>query len=270
MRQIAIYGKGGIGKSLTCANISAALALKGRRVMQVGCDPKHDSTRLLLGHTCRQTVLELMRKVGAAGIRREDVVHEGFGGVLCVEAGGPEPGVGCAGRGIIATFQVLERLGMYDEGLDYCLYDVLGDVVCGGFAMPIREGYAQEIYIITSGEPMAIYAANNICKGIKRFEKTSSARLAGIILNLRGVEHERELVGTFASAIGTRVVGTIPRDTIVQRAERVKKTVVEFAPESPLAQQYVQLAETMEKNTHRVCPEPLEFEALEELLESQL
>ncbi|MHC1592635.1 MAG: nucleotide-binding protein [Methermicoccaceae archaeon] len=270
MRQIAIYGKGGIGKSLTCSNISAALASKGRRVMQVGCDPKHDSTRLLLGRTCRRTVLELMRKAGAEAIQREDVVHEGFGGVLCVEAGGPEPGVGCAGRGIIATFQVLERLGMYERGLDYCFYDVLGDVVCGGFAMPIREGYAREIYIITSGEPMSIYAANNICKGIKRFEKTSSARLAGIIANLRGMEGESTLVSTFASAINTKVVGTIPRDATVQRAERAKKTVVEFAPECALAQRYVQLAETIENNTLKVSPEPLDFDALEELLEAQL
>jgi len=269
MRQIAIYGKGGIGKSLTCANISAALALMGRRVMQVGCDPKHDSTRLLLGHTCRHTVLDLMREHGPSGIRREDVVHEGFGGVLCVEAGGPEPGVGCAGRGIIATFEVLERLGVYEEGLDYCLYDVLGDVVCGGFAMPIREGYAQEIYIVTSGEPMALYAANNICKGIRRFERTSSARLAGIIANLRGIEHELDIVERFASTMGSRVVGVVPRDAIVQRAERARKTVVEFAPHSQLARTYMALAQRIEHNTHRVSPTPLELDALEQLLEER-
>ena len=154
--------------------------------MIVGCDPKADSTRLLLGGLHQKSVLDTLREEGE-DIELEDIRKEGYGSTLCVESGGPEPGVGCAGRGIITSISMLEQLGAYEEkeGLDYAFYDVLGDVVCGGFAMPIREGKAQEIYIVTSGEMMAMYAANNICRGIKKYAKSGGVRLGGLICNSR-------------------------------------------------------------------------------------
>ena len=163
MRKIAIYGKGGIGKSTTTQNTVAGLAEMGKKVMVVGCDPKADSTRLLLHGLAQKTVLDTLRDEGE-DIDLDDVMKPGFKDTSCVESGGPEPGVGCAGRGIITSINLLEQLGAYDEdkALDYVFYDVLGDVVCGGFAMPIRDGKAQEVYIVVSGEMMAMYAANNI------------------------------------------------------------------------------------------------------------
>ena len=163
MRQVAIYGKGGIGKSTTTQNLTSALAEMGKHIMIVGCDPKADSTRLVLGGLAQKTVLDTLREEGE-DIDLDDIMKTGYGNIRCVESGGPEPGVGCAGRGIITSIGMLERLGAYTEDLDYVFYDVLGDVVCGGFAMPIREGKAQEIYIVASGEMMALYAANNISK----------------------------------------------------------------------------------------------------------
>ncbi len=176
MRQIAIYGKGGIGKSTTTQNLTAALASMGKSVMQIGCDPKADSTRMLLGGKAQATVLDTMRDNGTGGVKLDTVRHTGYGGIKCVEAGGPEPGVGCAGRGVITAIKLLEELGAYNEDFDFVFYDVLGDVVCGGFAMPIREGYAKEIYIVASGELMALYAANNICKGIVKFPNSQHFR----------------------------------------------------------------------------------------------
>ncbi|MDI9632925.1 MAG: Ni-sirohydrochlorin a,c-diamide reductive cyclase ATP-dependent reductase subunit [Methanolinea sp.] len=265
MKQIALYGKGGIGKSTTAANISAALALRGLDVLQIGCDPKRDSTRMLVQGRLIPTVMDLVRERGDAGISREDVVYTGFAGVKCVEAGGPEPGVGCAGRGIIATFQVLERLGALCA--DVVVYDVLGDVVCGGFAMPMREGYAQEVYLVTSGELMSLYAANNICKAIARLSSRTrgTCRLAGVICNARDVRGEEELVGEFARRIGSTLVGFIPRDPVVQQAELNRKTVVEFAPESRQAAIYRDLAARILENRRMDIPVPLGMEELETL-----
>ncbi|MEM2124109.1 MAG: Ni-sirohydrochlorin a,c-diamide reductive cyclase ATP-dependent reductase subunit [Methanolinea sp.] len=265
MKQIALYGKGGIGKSTTAANISAALALRGLDVLQIGCDPKRDSTRMLVQGRLIPTVMDLVRERGDAGISREDVVYTGFAGVKCVEAGGPEPGVGCAGRGIIATFQVLERLGALCA--DVVVYDVLGDVVCGGFAMPMREGYAQEVYLVTSGELMSLYAANNICKAIARLSSRTrgTCRLAGVICNARDVREEEELVGEFARRIGSTLVGFIPRDPVVQQAELNRKTVVEFAPESRQAAIYRELAARILENRRMDIPVPLGMEELETL-----
>ncbi len=264
MRKIAIYGKGGIGKSTTTSNISAAMADSGATVCQIGCDPKNDSTRLLTGHICNRTVLDaVMEKDEDCTI--DDVLEKGYKGISCIEAGGPEPGVGCAGRGIIVALEKLRELEAIGEE-DALIYDVLGDVVCGGFAVPIREGYANEIYIVTSGETMALYAANNICKGIARFAKRGSVRLGGLILNERLVENEREIVEAFAKKINTKVVAMIPRDTIVQQAEIHRQTVIEFAPEHKQAQVYRDLAEYMLHNDAVSIPEPMTFEELEELV----
>jgi len=199
IRQIAFYGKGGIGKSTTSQNTIAALAEMGKKIMIVGCDPKADSTRLILHSKAQATIMELASKRGSVeDLELDDVLKCGYLGIKCVESGGPEPGVGCAGRGIITAIGMLENLGAYTDDLDYVFYDVLGDVVCGGFAMPIREGKAQEIYIVASGEMMALYAANNICKGIQKFAETGRTRLGGIICNSRNVDREKELVSAFA------------------------------------------------------------------------
>ena len=267
MRQIAIYGKGGIGKSTVVQNLAAALsAQRGADVFVVGCDPKSDSTRLLLGRMARATVLDVLREVDEDETDASMFVERGFSGIRCVESGGPEPGVGCAGRGIIAAIDQLEHVGAYTPEPDYVFYDVLGDVVCGGFAMPIREGKAQEIYIVVSGELMALYAANNICKGIARYAGSGGARLAGIICNSRNVEREQELVAQFAREVGSQLVAFIPRDPIVQKAEVRRKTVVEYASDSMQTACYLELADAIASNDSRVTPAPLSQERLEELV----
>lgn len=265
LRQIAIYGKGGIGKSTTTQNLTAGLVESGKKVMVVGCDPKADSTRLLLGGLAQRTVLDTLREEGE-DIDLDDILKEGYKGTRCVESGGPEPGVGCAGRGIITSIGLLERLGAYTEDLDYVFYDVLGDVVCGGFAMPIREGKAKEIYIVASGEMMALYAANNISKGIARYAKQGGVRLGGIICNSRKVDREFELVEAFAKELGTQLIHFVPRDNEVQRAEIRKKTVIEYKPECHQADEYRELARKIEENTQFVIPKPLTQERLEEIL----
>lgn len=240
MRRIAIYGKGGIGKSTTSSNISAALSASGYKVMQIGCDPKADSTKLLAGGRI-PTVLEVMRDNPDPEL--EDMVHIGERGVLCVECGGPRPGVGCAGRGIIAAFEKLEELdavGTYKP--DVIIYDVLGDVVCGGFAMPIRNGYARDVFIVTSGEMMALYAASNIAYAVNDFTHDGYARLGGIIQNSRGVEGEDALVSKAADEMGTTVLYRVPRDPVVQKCESMGTTVVSGAPESDMAASYRDLA----------------------------
>jgi nitrogenase iron protein NifH len=265
MRQIAIYGKGGIGKSTTTQNLTAGLVEAGNKVMVVGCDPKADSTRLLMGGLSQQTVLDTVRLQGS-NFELDDIRKTGFGGVKCVESGGPEPGVGCAGRGIITSINCLENMGAYDEDLDYVFYDVLGDVVCGGFAMPIREGKAQEIYIVASGEMMALYAANNIAKGIQRYAKSGGVRLGGIICNSRNVDRELDLMRAFTAELGTQLLYFVPRNNIVQQAEIKKKTVIEYAPDSNQAQEYRNLAQAVMNNTNFVIPTPMTSERLEEIL----
>ncbi|MBR6155576.1 MAG: nitrogenase iron protein [Lachnospiraceae bacterium] len=265
MRQVAIYGKGGIGKSTTTQNLTAGLTELGKKVMVVGCDPKADSTRFLLNGLAQKTVLDTLREEGEID-DLSYIVKEGFGGTRCVESGGPEPGVGCAGRGIITSIGMLEDLGAYTDELDYVFYDVLGDVVCGGFAMPIREGKAQEIYIVASGEMMALYAANNICKGIQKYAVKGGVRLGGIICNSRKVDRERDLLEAFAKELGSQLIYFVPRDNEVQRAEIQKKTVIDHNPEHPQAQEYRNLAQAIEDNQMFVIPKPMTQERLEEIL----
>lgn len=263
MKEIAIYGKGGIGKSTTTANISAAMSEAGLKVCQIGCDPKNDSTRLLLGHICKHTVLDTVRdneEVTAA-----DIVHTGYNGIKCVEAGGPEPGVGCAGRGIIVALEKLRSLDVLDE--DVILYDVLGDVVCGGFAVPIREGYASDIYIVSSGELMSLYAANNIAKGVKRFAMRGGVRLGGIIGNGRNTPNEEALLLEFAKRLNTQLITFIPRDVIVNKAENNRQTVLQYAPDSKQAAIYRDLSQKMLNNEQLSVPTPMSFDELEALVE---
>jgi nitrogenase iron protein NifH len=267
MRKIAIYGKGGIGKSTTTQNTVAGLAEMGRKVMVVGCDPKADSTRLLLGGLAQKSVLDTLREEGE-DVELEDIRKVGFGETYCVESGGPEPGVGCAGRGIITSINMLESLGAYEDsvGLDYAFYDVLGDVVCGGFAMPIRDGKAQEIYIVCSGEMMAMYAANNICKGIQKYAKSGGVRLGGLICNSRKVDGEAELIQALAEKLGTQMIYFVPRDNMVQKAEINRKTVIEYDPTHSQADEYRNLAKAIDGNEMFVIPNPLQIEDLEQLL----
>ena len=265
MRQIAFYGKGGIGKSTTSQNTIAGLA-DTQRIMIVGCDPKADSTRLMLHSKAQTTILHLAAERGAVeDLELDEVLLTGYKNVKCVESGGPEPGVGCAGRGIITAINFLEEEGAYED-LDFVSYDVLGDVVCGGFAMPIREGKAQEIYIVVSGEMMAMYAANNIARGILKYAHSGGVRLGGLICNSRNVDREVELIEALAEKLGTQMIHFVPRDNIVQHAELRRMTVIEYAPDSKQAEEYRTLARKIESNKNLVIPTPISMDELEELL----
>jgi len=267
LRQCAIYGKGGIGKSTTTQNLVAALAEMGKRVMIVGCDPKADSTRLILHSKAQNTIMHLAAEAGSVeDLELEDVLKVGYGDVKCVESGGPEPGVGCAGRGVITAINFLEEEGAYDDDLDFVFYDVLGDVVCGGFAMPIRENKAQEIYIVCSGEMMAMYAANNIAKGIVKYANSGGVRLAGLICNSRNTDREDELIMALAERMGTFMIHFVPRDNVVQRAEIRRMTCIEYDPSHKQSDEYRQLATKIVDNKRLVIPTPISMDELEDLL----
>ncbi len=278
MKEIAIYGKGGIGKSTLASNISAALSVSGSRVLQIGCDPKHDSTRLLMRGKRIETVLDYIRDTGTLDQKREDILFSGFHGVGCIEAGGPRPGVGCAGRGIITAFELLDRFHIKDD-YDTVVYDVLGDVVCGGFAVPIRREYANEIFVVTSGEYMSIYAANNILRGIGSYD-TGSPRVAGIIYNSRNVSGELGRVKRFAGAVGLPVFAEVPRSEVFAECERNNKTVIESlsglapgeeAPEgfTEAAAIFTDIAERIKKGVPHYKAIPLSDEDLESLIEGE-
>jgi nitrogenase iron protein NifH len=245
MMRIAVYGKGGIGKSTTVSNLSAALADKGLTVMQIGCDPKADSTVLLRGGEPMKTVLELVRERGN-DFRLEDMIRTGYGGVVCAEAGGPPPGTGCAGRGIIAALEKLKEKGAYEICRpDAVFYDVLGDVVCGGFTMPMRPGYAEHVFVVTSGENMSIHAAANIAMAVEGFGNRGYADFAGLILNRRNVKNEDEKVAELAVDIRSKIVGTLNRSDVVLEAEELGKTVIEAFPDSEMAREYRTLADAV-------------------------
>ena len=265
MRQIAIYGKGGIGKSTISSNLTIALRQSGLRVMQVGCDPKRDSTRNLTGGRLIPTVLETYRDRLRLGqdeyaISLEDIVFEGQEGVYCVESGGPEPGIGCAGRGVLTAINILRDLKAFETyNLDVVVYDVLGDVVCGGFAQPIRQGYAREIYLICSGGFMSLYAANNIAKAVRRLSRRGETGLAGLICNSSGQDaFEKEVLGDFARRLGTELTHFIPRSPVIQACEVESRTVLEHSPQSEEAGIFRQLAERVMSSGSPVIPTPVE------------
>jgi len=265
MRQIAIYGKGGIGKSTISANLCMALREQGLKVMQVGCDPKRDSTRSLTGGRLIPTVLETYRERLRMGqdeytIALEDIVFEGPRGIYCVESGGPEPGIGCAGRGVLTAINILRDLKAFDTySVDVVVYDVLGDVVCGGFAQPIREGYAREIYLLCSGAFMSLYAANNIAKGIRRLSRRGETGLAGVICNSSGDEQlEKRVISEFAQTLGSKLIHFVPRSPVIQVCEVESKTVLEHSPGSEEAGVFRELAQQVINNDRPVIPTPVE------------
>jgi nitrogenase iron protein NifH len=267
LRQIAFYGKGGIGKSTTSQNTLAALADLDQKILIVGCDPKADSTRLILHAKAQDTILSLAAAAGSVeDLELDDVMKVGYKNIRCVESGGPEPGVGCAGRGVITSINFLEENGAY-EGVDYVSYDVLGDVVCGGFAMPIRENKAQEIYIVMSGEMMAMYAANNISKGILKYANSGGVRLGALVCNERQTDKELELAEALAAKLGTKLIHFVPRANIVQHAELRRMTVIEFAGDSKQADEYRQLATKIHNNKGQgIIPTPITMDELEDML----
>lgn len=245
MIKIAIYGKGGIGKSTTVSNVAAALAESGLKVMQIGCDPKADSTIQLRHGEPVPTVLDLYKEKKQS-LQLEDMVRIGYNGVICVEAGGPTPGLGCAGRGIITALEKLKETGAYETYQpDVILYDVLGDVVCGGFTMPMRNGYADKVFILTSGENMAIHAAANIAMAVENFKNRGYATLGGLILNRRDVPREEEKVQELADDFHTSVIGMLSHSEQVILAEEQGKTLMECYPDSAMAEEYRALARAM-------------------------
>jgi len=254
-KKIAIYGKGGIGKSTIVANIAASYSSE-YNVLVIGCDPKADTTRTLYGMRI-PTILSILRENKEP--KPDEVVYKGYNNVSCVESGGPEPGVGCAGRGVIVAMNLLERLGVFKESFDIIIYDVLGDVVCGGFAVPLREEFADEVYIVTSGEYMSLYAANNIAKGIKKL----NSKLGGVICNCKGIKDEVRIVEAFTERIGSKVVGVIPRSALVHKSEIEAKTVIEKFPDSEQAKVYHELARRIYENRDFTIPKPLNMDEFE-------
>lgn len=259
--QIAIYGKGGIGKSTTTSNLTAALSKLGYKVMQFGCDPKSDSTNTLRNGTYIPTVLDTLREKSA--VNAHDVIFEGFNGVYCVEAGGPAPGVGCAGRGIITAVELFKQQRIFEElDLDFVIYDVLGDVVCGGFAVPIREGIAEHVFTVSSADFMSIYAANNLFRGIKKYSNAGGALLGGVIANSINAPYAREIIDDFVERTKTQVIEYIPRSVTVTQCELQGKTTIEAAPDSEQAKIYFRLAEKIARHKDSKTPEPLSIQEL--------
>lgn len=263
LKQIAIYGKGGIGKSTTTSNLSAALSDQGYKVMQFGCDPKADSTNTLRDGTYIPTILDLLRENGS--LKAHDAIFQGYNGIYCVEAGGPAPGVGCAGRGIITSVQLLKQQRVFEElDLDYVIYDVLGDVVCGGFAVPIREGIAEHVFTVASSDFMAIYAANNLFKGVQKYSNSGGALLGGVIANSINNDFQKEIIDDFVSRTQTQVMEYIPRSITVTQSELRGRTTIEAAPDSDQAKVYRSLARKIDAHTESKTPAPLNAQELKD------
>ena len=261
LKQIAIYGKGGIGKSTTTSNISAALSKLGYKVMQFGCDPKSDSTNTLRGGEYIPTVLDTLRE--KQNVRADDVIFEGFNGIYCVEAGGPAPGVGCAGRGIITAVELFKQQRIFEKlDLDFVIYDVLGDVVCGGFAMPIREGIAEHVFTVSSADFMAVYAANNLFRGIARYSNAGGALLGGIIANSINQPYQKRIVDDFAQRTHTQIMAYVPRSVTVTQCELQGKTTLEAASDSQQAAVYTALAQRIAGHETSTTPAPLDVAEL--------
>jgi nitrogenase iron protein NifH len=261
IKQIAIYGKGGIGKSTTTSNISAALSKAGYKVMQFGCDPKSDSTNTLRGGNYIPTVLDTLREKNS--VKAHEVLFQGFNGIYCVEAGGPAPGVGCAGRGIITAVQLFKQQRIFEElDLDVVIYDVLGDVVCGGFAVPIREGIAEHVFTVSSADFMSVYASNNLFKGIHKYSNSGGALLGGVIANSINLPYSREIVDDFARVTNTQIVEYVPRSVTVTQSELQGKTTIENAPNSEQAKVYMRLAQKIADHTESKVPSPLGVQEL--------
>jgi nitrogenase iron protein NifH len=261
IKQIAIYGKGGIGKSTTTSNLSAALSDMGYKVMQFGCDPKADSTNTLRDGTYIPTVLDLLREKGS--VNAHEAIFQGYNGIYCVEAGGPAPGVGCAGRGITTAVSLMKQQKIFDElELDYVIYDVLGDVVCGGFAVPIREGIAEHVFTVSSSDFMAVYAANNLFKGIQKYSNSGGALLGGVIANSITQPIQRRIIDDFVTRTGTKVMEYIPRSLTVTKSELAGKTTIEADPNSEQAGIYRSLAKNISEHTQSITPTPLNLEEL--------
>ena len=256
---IAIYGKGGIGKSSTATNIAAACSVMGYKVMLIGCDPKSDSSIALLHGKRIPTILSLMRN--NKNIEKDDIIYKGYNNIQCLEVGGPEPGIGCAGRGIIVAIGLLNDIYPEFKDNDLIIYDVPGDVVCGGFFAPIKKGGVNEVYILTSGEYMSLYAANNLCKGFNKINLS----VGGIICNSRNNSFEEELTREFSKKINTKFLGVIPKDQLVQIYEREGSCVVEKNPNSIVSKKYFEIAKIIIENTTKSLIEPLSDLELREL-----
>jgi nitrogenase iron protein NifH len=263
IKQIAIYGKGGIGKSTTTSNLSAALSELGLKVMQFGCDPKSDSTNTLRGGKYIPTVLDTLREKTV--VKAHEVIFPGFNGIYCVEAGGPAPGVGCAGRGIITAVELFKHQNIFEElELDVVIYDVLGDVVCGGFAVPIREGIAEHVFTVSSSDFMSIYASNNLFKGISKYSNSGGALLGGVIANSMGTPYSQEIIDDFVAKTHTQVMEYIPRSITVTQSELQGKTTIEAAPRSVQAGIYRSLAAKIVEHSVSKTPTPMEVTELRE------
>lgn len=263
MKKICIYGKGGIGKSTIVANIAAALADEGKKVAVVGCDPKADSTRCLM-HAKIPTVLDKIKEG-----KLEQIAYRGYKDIICIEAGGPEPGSGCAGRGIILALEEIEKRKTLED-VEVIIYDVLGDVVCGGFSMPLRRNIADEVYIVTTSDFMSLYAANNICRGIKKYAEAGGVRLAGIIHNGRSMVDNDELVKDISKKLNTEVLAKIASSNLIAKSDLSRRTVVENYPHSQESQDFRDLAKKIIADRNLSIPSPVSDEEVEEICQKYI